>query len=146
MIILLEREPSGATCTIGNLIIDNAWACYTLEDLVREVDDEPVENWKIKGTTAIPAGTYQVRVTYSNRFKRPLPLLVGVPGFEGIRIHPGNTDADTEGCILPGTRIAPHGEALEQSRAAFDRVFAAIEVAETAGEEVWLTVTNSAAA
>ena len=143
MNLLLERQPSGVSCTIGNLQIDGDFQCYTLEDVVREVEGQPVATWKQHGKTAIPAGTYKVRITYSNRFKCDLPLLQAVPGFEGVRIHPGNTDADTEGCILPGTRIAPHGEAVEQSRAAFDRLFEKIDAAETAGEEVWITITNA---
>ena len=143
MNLLLEREPSGASCTIGNLQVDGDFQCYTLEDVVREVEGQPAESWKQYGKTAIPAGTYKVRITYSNRFKRDLPLLQAVPGFEGVRIHPGNTDADTEGCILPGMRIAPHGEAVEQSRAAFDRLFEKIDAAEKAGEEVWITITNA---
>lgn len=143
MNLLLERQSSDVSCTIGDLQIDGHWFCYTLEDVVREVAGQPVAEWKVAGKTAIPAGHYKVRITYSNRFRRDLPLVQAVPGFEGVRIHPGNTDADTEGCILPGTRIAPQGEAVEQSSAAFDRLFEKIDEAETAGEEVWLTITNN---
>lgn len=143
MKLLLERRPSGASCTIGDLSVSGDPECFTLEDLVREVEGAPVADWKVYGKTAIPAGTYVVRITYSNRFKRPLPLLIDVPGFEGVRIHPGNTDADTDGCILPGTRIAPHGEAVEQSRAAFDRLFDRIAAAEAATDEITITIINA---
>ncbi|MFO0157400.1 MAG: DUF5675 family protein [bacterium] len=143
MNLLLERTPSGTTCTIGDLYIDGDWFCFILEDLVREVEGQPVESWKVKGKTAIPAGTYKVQTTYSNRFKRDLPLLVGVPGFEGIRIHPGNTDADTEGCLLPGLALGLGGESVSRSRAAFDALYKKLDEAESASEEIEITITNA---
>jgi hypothetical protein len=143
MNLLLERTPSGATCTIGDLYIDGDWFCFILEDVVREVEGQPVESWKVKGATAIPAGTYRVQITYSNRFKRDLPLLVGVPGFEGIRIHPGNTDADTEGCLLPGLALGLGGESISRSREAFDALFTKLDEAESASEEIKITITNA---
>ena len=80
--------------TIGELYIEGEYYCDTLEDTVREE--------KIAGKTAIPYGKYEVIVNRSPRFKRDLPLLLDVPNFEGIRIHRGNTDKDTSGCILVG--------------------------------------------
>lgn len=80
--------------TIGQLFINERYFCNTLEDSVREM--------KIAGETAIPYGRYEVEVSYSPKFKRPLPLLLNVPNFEGIRIHSGNTAKDTAGCILVG--------------------------------------------
>ena len=102
----LVREEFTTESTVGKLYFRLSdrdpwtWLCWTLEDVVREVPGEPVEAWKIPGETAIPRGTYAVRVTRSSRFKADLPILLNVPGFEGIRIHGGNTAADTEGCIL----------------------------------------------
>ena len=52
--------------------------------------------------TAIPEGRYPLVMTKSMRFKKWLPLLLGVPGFSGVRIHAGNTAKDTQGCILVG--------------------------------------------
>ena len=69
--------------------------CDTLEDRVRK-------GKKVKHTTAIPEGTYRVVLTMSNRFKRLLPLLIDVPDFEGVRLHSGNSEDDSSGCILPG--------------------------------------------
>jgi hypothetical protein len=102
----LVREEFSSESTVGRLFFRLSdrdpwtWLCWTLEDVAREVPGEPVEAWKIPGETAIPRGTYAVRVTRSSRFKADLPILLNVPGFEGIRIHGGNTAADTEGCIL----------------------------------------------
>jgi hypothetical protein len=130
MILLLERTWCGAACTIGMLSIGGAYECFTLEDVVRPE--------KIHGKTAIPAGTYNVIITPSARFKRDLPLVEGVPGFEGIRIHPGNRAEDTEGCILVG--VAKGKDFVSESRKAFDALFPKIKAALAAGEKVTLEV------
>lgn len=87
---------------MGVLFVDGRFFAWSLEDVVRERPGQPVQDWKIPARTAIPVGTYGLEVTMSNRFKRPLPLLLNVPGFEGVRIHRGNTAEDTEGCIIVG--------------------------------------------
>lgn len=102
---------------------------YVLEDAVRPA--------KIKGKTAIPAGRYQIVITPSNRFKRDLPLLLNVPNYEGIRIHAGNTAADTEGCLLPGA-IAETNRVLN-SRIAFNQLFSTIRVLLKEGE-LWIEI------
>lgn len=105
--------------TIGELSVNGAFECFTLEDKVRAV--------KIHGKTAIPAGIYEVTITFSDKFKKPLPLLMNVPNFAGIRIHSGNVAADTEGCILVGKTKSAN--AIGSSRVAFKSLFAKIEVA-----------------
>lgn len=93
--------------TIGLLYINGKFICNTLEDtdrgLTSIMSKEQIAAVKIKGKTAIPTGTYPVIMSYSPRFGKQMPLLCGVKGFEGIRIHSGNTAKDTEGCILCGT-------------------------------------------
>lgn len=84
--------------TIGELYLNDQFVCYTLEDFDRLSLGQP----KVYGETAIPQGAYKMIINMSNRFKVSLPLLLNVPGFEGVRIHPGNTDKDTHGCILVG--------------------------------------------
>lgn len=131
MEIELQREKSQADFTHGQILIDGKPECFIVEDVVR---DGP----KVYGKTAIPAGRYRVIITHSPRFKRPLPLLLDVPGFEGVRIHPGNTAKDTEGCLLPG--IVKTAKGVANSRLAFSRLFKKIEAALKAGEEVWITI------
>lgn len=90
----LKRTFFKDTYVIGHLFIDGVYFCDTIEDVPRKV--------KIDHETCIPAGDYNVILTMSNRFKKVMPLLLNVPGFEGIRIHSGNTSVDTSGCILVG--------------------------------------------
>lgn len=144
MELLLRRRASLKRATLGELYADGHLACFTLEDIVREIPGRPVAEWKIAGETAIPAGRYQVVITHSARFGRELPLLAAVPGFTGVRMHPGNTAADTEGCILVGTQIA--GETIVESRSAFASLFARIRQALDNGEQVWLEIRNAAPA
>jgi Steigviridae/Suoliviridae L,D-carboxypeptidase/transpeptidase len=138
--LILKRHAPSLTCTIGELFEDDVFVCFTLEDLVREIKGRPVEEWKVRGETAIPEGVYKITVTHSKHFDRDLPLLNAVPGFLGVRIHSGNTDADTDGCILVGTKVAENGESLLESRDAFDELFEIIRDAIDVGEEVWITV------
>jgi hypothetical protein len=119
MEIQVTRKEFTQQSTIGELSVDGKFECFTLEDMVRPV--------KLKGMTAIPAGSYEVVVTFSERFQRLLPLLLNVPGFDGVRIHTGNTDLDTEGCILVGK--AKKTDAIQSSKAAFDDLFPKIQAA-----------------
>lgn len=126
----LKRRWLTEASTVGELYVDGERECFVLEDRYR-----PPPEAKVYGATAIPCGRYEVRITHSPRFGRDLPLLIGVPGFEGVRIHPGNSAADTEGCLLPG-RIR-HGESVKESRLAFVELFAKLQGAAT---PIWLTV------
>ena len=136
----VHRNPSGLTCTIGELYVDGVFLCHTLEDVIRERPGMAVEAWKVKGNTAIPEGTYPLAITWSNKFKCELPLVVGVPGFEGIRIHAGNTDADTEGCILVGTWTG--GESISNSRAALASLMDVLRVAKISQQHFLIEVLN----
>tara|TARA_R110002167_G_scaffold283052_2_gene488242 strand:+ start:1392 stop:1832 length:441 start_codon:yes stop_codon:yes gene_type:complete len=79
---------------IGDLFIDGVFFCHTLED------EKRADGVKVYGKTAIPAMEYDIKITYSPRFKRNMPLLLDVPMFKGIRIHGGNDSTNTLGCIL----------------------------------------------
>jgi hypothetical protein len=121
MKLQLKRDKPKGNSTIGKLYIDGVFECYTLEDIIRPK--------KIAGVTAIDAGTYKVIINMSNRFKKLLPLLINVPNFEGVRIHPGNTSADTEGCILVGSTVeaTATGGFVGNSRVAFAKLFSKMQ-------------------
>ena len=105
MKIKLKRIALKKDYTIGKLYIDDVYFCDTLEDAVRDLNKNgKFDNGekKIYSQTAIPYGTYEVKWTYSPRFKKHTPQLINVPQFEGIRIHAGSYSKDTEGCILLG--------------------------------------------
>lgn len=119
MELRLERTERSGNSTIGELSVDGQFECFTLEDIERLN--------KIKGETAISVGRYEVVITQSQRFGRLLPLLLDVPEFEGVRIHPGNTAADTEGCILVG--VTKSEGSIGQSRVAFDQLFNKLKAA-----------------
>lgn len=107
MEIRIDRAWKKPGYTISRVYVDGSlFGCNSLEDtdrgLTQGMPVKEICSKKQYGQTAIPSGTYGVVMTYSARFKKVLPLLENVPGFAGIRIHPGNTAKDTEGCILLG--------------------------------------------
>ena len=130
MKIEVKRQQYRENCTIGKLFIDGEFQCFTLEDVVRPV--------KIYGVTAIPAGTYEVVMSMSGRFKKILPELLNVPGFTGIRIHAGNTEHDTSGCLLLGKRRTR--DTILESRVACSEVFPQIQAALDGGQKVFITI------
>lgn len=133
MTLRVLRVDGTAFRTIGLLLVDGRFDCYTLEDALRLGP-------KVPGATAIPPGTYQVVITPSARFGRDLPLLVNVPGFTGIRIHAGNTDADTDGCLLVG--MGRTADAVTESRSALALLQKQIADALARGDVVSIAVEN----
>jgi hypothetical protein len=131
--IEIRREIYTERSTVGRLFVNGEFECYTLEDCARAK--------KIPGATCIPAGSYAATITFSNRFQRQMPELLEVPGFEGIRIHAGNTDAETEGCILVGETRAQ--DFVGRSRAAFGRLFMKLRKAEASGARMQVTILDS---
>ena len=106
MKILVKRIAKRPTYTIGKMYLDGKYFCDTLEDTDRNISQstpiDTIKKVKLPNNTAIPTGTYKVIVNVSPKFKRLLPRLLSVPGFDGVLIHRGNTDKDTSGCILIG--------------------------------------------
>lgn len=142
MRLTLIRKYKLPTYTIGKLYIDGEYFCDTLEDKDRGLTDSmfvsEISKIKIKKETAIPTGTYKVTITYSNRFKKNMPLINDVKGFEGIRIHSGNTDKDTEGCLLVGMNLE-RGKVLK-SQETFRKLYKMLSGAKLRGEYIQITI------
>lgn len=134
MELTLNRIFLSSSATIGELLVNDKHLCDTLEDRVRP------EGEKVYGKTAIPEGTYEVKLTHSPRFKKILPEILNVPNFSGIRIHTGNSSKDTEGCILVGTWDGEKEDWVGNSRIAFDELMALLEEATNNKEKVTITV------
>ena len=137
MELKLNRIFLGSSATIGELLVNDKHLCDTLEDRVRP------EGEKVYGKTAIPEGTYEVKLTHSPRFKKTLPEILNVPNFSGIRIHTGNSSKDTEGCILVGTWDGEKEDWVGNSRIAFDELMTLLEEAEDKKESITITINNS---
>lgn len=136
MRFILQRDASTQTSTPGRLLVQTAagpvFCCFTLEDVVRIGP-------KVPGKTAIPSGEYNLRITDSARFKKPLPLLDAVPNFSGVRIHGGNTHEDTEGCILVG-RVRHSSDRIGNCAPALDYVMQLIRAAAARREPVTIVI------
>ena len=115
MLIEVKRFEFKDTHTVGKMYVDGIYECYTLEDAVRN-------GTKVIGKTAIPIGTYKVIIDASTRFKQDMPHILDVPDFTGVRIHAGNTSADTDGCILLGSTWAGK-DFIGNSKIAYKKFF-----------------------
>lgn len=156
MLLTLVRDIAGSTkeYTIGELFVNEeatlsktTKVCDTLEDTFRLLPKVCLNTpkgigcnckEKVYGKTCIPYGTYTVRLSYSNRFKRILPEVLNVPHFLGIRLHSGNSSKDTEGCILVGTKSK--GDWVTASRVAFNKLYKLLQTAEKNKEEITITI------
>jgi hypothetical protein len=105
--------------------------CRTLEDTCRDPNKNGLleRNEKVWGKTAIPSGVYQVEVRQSKRYGKRMPYLLDVPFFEGIMIHPGNTEIDTHGCILVGSLKTNIVDMITESKKTFELLMPKIEKA-----------------
>lgn len=143
MKVLVKRNWPLPDYTIGILYVNGVRLCNTLEDAVRSE--------KVYGKTAIPAGTYRLLMnTVSQKFQdrawaKPygglVPRLRNVPDFQGVLIHPGNTAADTDGCILVGDNTLK-GQ-LTNSTNRYYQLMGMLLAAALAGESIDITILNS---
>jgi hypothetical protein len=138
MELLLKRDAFDDKCSLGKLYVDGQYQCETLEDVTR-----PPEATKVFGATAIPFGRYLITIERSPRFSELAghdvftPRLHNVPGYAGVLIHPGNTDKDTEGCILVGRSRGQ--DSIEESRLAYNALMARLQSAQG---PLYITITT----
>ena len=142
MELILKRDTFTEISTIGSLSIDGKFECYILEDKDRGLIDTmsiaEIVGTKIYGKTAIPYGRYEVDWTMSARFKIMMPILKNVKGYEGIRIHKGNSEIDSLGCLLCGTKKASNR--ITESTAATNKLYAKIAEAKKQGVKIYITI------
>lgn len=141
MKLLLQRLPQHAECTLGGLSVDGLFQCFALEDVHRDV--------KVIGKTRIPAGTYDIKLRAEGGMHeryvalypehRGMLWLQDVPGFEWVYLHTGNSQDDTDGCILLGDTALATGRVIESVKA-YRRVYGVVSNAILAGEPTTIAV------
>lgn len=140
MELRVKRVALKSDYTIGRLYVNGEYVCDTLEDAVRDT--------KIYGKTAIPCGTYKITMdVVSPKFKdrswaKPydgkLPRLIGVPNYEGVLIHVGNTVEDTSGCLLVGQNKVK-GRLVNSTQTFMSLMDKYLIPAKNRGEEITIT-------
>jgi hypothetical protein len=138
MKMYLQRGFFTRKSTGGLLVVNENIFCFVIEDLVRNGE-------KVQDETAIPYGIYNVTLSMSNRFGRVMPEILNVPGFTGIRIHSGNTDKDTSGCLLVGEFlvISDNDLRISSSVVAFSRLMSELRKAFEAKEEITIEIVKA---
>lgn len=106
VVLKVKRLYKKEKYTIGKMYLNNQYVCDTLEDtdrgLTNDMSIEEIKAKKVYGETAIPTGTYKLIVDWSLKYQKNMPHILDVKGFDGVRIHSGNTAKDSLGCILVG--------------------------------------------
>lgn len=145
MILELNRIKSGNDATIGYMTNEGQFECFTLEDERRSV--------KVKGETRIPSGYYRIRFRevlspMTERYRAKYPWfkwhleLQNVPNFDYVYIHIGNTDDDTDGCILVAEGANSRSMTVQSSTPAFEKLYKQVQAALERGESVWIRIND----
>lgn len=153
MELIVDRKWKRQSYTISNLTIDGKWFCNVLEDADRGLDDSmslsKIKELKKPSITAIPKGTYEItldvisprfctKTFYKQVCDGKLPRLLNVKGFEGILIHAGNTDKDTDGCLLVGQNKVK-GQVIN-SQATFKELYKLLKDKHNKGEKITIKI------
>lgn len=152
LLFKLKRRYKGSEYTIGKMSISDIALCDVLEDkdrgLTSDMTETQILRKKAYGKTAIPTGTYEIRLTVSPKFKNRdwakkygglVPELIGVKGFSGARIHPGNKAEDTYGCPLPGENKVV-GQVINSKATYYRLMDTYFMPAHRRGEKMYITV------
>ncbi len=143
MELLLKREHDNPDWTLGKLFVDGVFKHFTCEDELRAV--------KVRGETRIPAGRYEIKfrkvisgktTSYRNRFTWFTwhLELQNVPGFQYVYMHIGNSDNDTDGCILVGNSWNVSTGQIGNSAIAFGDFYPKVAGVLNSGGSVWITI------
>ena len=124
MKLTLQRYLFTEDYTMGLLFIDGVYFCDTIEDKYR---GQNLSKTKVMHETCIPYGVYDVKITYSPKYKKDMPQILDVPYFTGVRIHSGNTAKDSLGCVIVGVK-SDNGE-VAQSRKTYNALIKRLEIA-----------------
>lgn len=153
MELIVDRKWKKQSYTISNLTIDGKWFCNVLEDTDRGLDSsmslDKIKELKKPSITAIPRGTYEITLDvpsvkygsstfYKQVCNGKVPRLLNVKGFEGILIHAGNTDKDTEGCLLVGLNRVK-GQVIN-SRETFRELYKLLKDKHDKGEKITIKI------
>ena len=158
LMLYLRRDPDRSTdqYTAGRLFLDECgFLCDTLEDrdrgLTQDMDLDTIKAIKVYGETAIPKGTYEVRMdrvspalknrAYAKKYGGCLPYLVDVPGFDGILMHPFNSATECRGCIGPGDFVPETGRLKFSTRAFYDLMDCFLIPAKKRGQKIYIQIT-----
>jgi len=140
----ITRDIFGHEAALGRLLWKGLDFAFTCEDQDRGLDQSmalgDIQALKVSAETAIPTGLYRVETTWSPKYQRNMPLVTNVPGFRGIRIHSGNDDDDTEGCVLPGLTRDEDRMTVGKSRKACAWLYTEIAKMEADGQEVTILI------
>ena len=152
MILKVNRRWKKESYTIGELFVNGVRLCNTLEDKDRGLNSSMpvgiINQKKIYGLTAIPTGTYKVVLSYSPKFAKKawakkygglVPEILNVKGYSGVRIHIGQTDKDTLGCILVGENKEV-GKVINSTKCYYELMDKYIMPAWSAKEEITITI------
>ena len=146
LLLHVHRDVFTSDATLSRLTIGAEDFGFVCEDEDRGLEQsmslDEIRALKVMSETAIPRGTYHVEKTWSPRYKRMMYLVKDVPGFAGIRIHSGNTEDHTAGCLLPGLTRDTGKMAVYSSRKAVTALESILDEAVAAGRGIMLVITR----